>query len=199
MLTIIGLGNPLPEYAKTRHNIGQEIVSAIAKEEDIELTPKKLFLANINKTKIENKSTQLVLPQTYMNESGKTLKKLFPISTAKTEHQKLLIIHDDLDLPIGVIKMVYDSGSGGHKGIESINKALKNKKYFRLKIGVTPIDAKGNLRKPKPEKMPNFITGKFTDDELKIIKKAVTKAVGVVRTFIGDNPAKAMEMANRRG
>ncbi len=198
MLTIIGLGNPLPEYSKTRHNIGEHIISALVKSEGIDLSPKKLFMAEMGKGKIGAKSVMFVLPQTYMNDSGKTVKKLFPDSTAKIEHKDILVIHDDLDLPLGVTKMVYESNSAGHKGVDSINKALKSTKYYRLKIGVTPVDAEGNTRKPSADKMQNFITGMFTDGEWTVLKKTTKKAIEILEVFVLEGAAKATEMANTR-
>lgn len=198
MLTIIGLGNPLPEYAKTRHNIGEHVISSFVKGEGVELSPKKLFLAHLGKGKVGPKSVQFVLPQTFMNNSGKTVKAMYPNSTSKDEYDDILVVHDDVDMPLGVTKIMYDRNSGGHKGVESINRALKTKKYYRLKIGVIPTDAKGNMRKPGPEKMQNFITGSFNDAEWTVLKKTTKKVKEIIETFVQEGPVKAMELANRR-
>ncbi len=198
MLTIIGLGNPVPEYQKTRHNIGEHIVSSFVKGEDIDLSPKKLFHALMGKGKIGSKAVQFVLPQTYMNDSGKTAKALYPNSTSKDTYEHILVIHDDVDMPLGVTKMMYDRNSGGHKGVESINKALKTKKYYRLKIGVIPTDAKGTMRKPSPDKMQNFIVGTFTDTEWTELKKTTKKVKEIIETFVLEGPSRATEMANTR-
>lgn len=198
MLTIIGLGNTLPEYAKTRHNIGEHMVSAYVKSEGVDLSPKKLFLALVGKGKVGTKSVQFILPQTLMNSSGKTAKALYPNSTSKDEYQNVLVIHDDVDMPLGTTKMMYDRNSGGHKGVESINRALKTKKYYRLKIGVTPVDARGNLRKPAGEKIMNFIIGAFNDAEWTELKKTTKKVKEIIETFVLEGPVKAMEMSNRR-
>ncbi|MEN9604517.1 MAG: hypothetical protein RJB39_202 [Candidatus Parcubacteria bacterium] len=198
MLTIIGLGNPLPEYTKTRHNIGEHVVSAFVRGEDIQLSPKKLFLALMGKGKVGTKSVQFVLPQTFMNNSGKTVKAMYPDSTSKDEYENILVIHDDVDMPLGVTKIMFDRNSGGHKGVESVNRALKTKKYYRLKIGVVPADSKGKLRKPVGEKMQNFIVGAFNDAEWTELKKTTKKVKEIIETFVSEGPAKAMEMSNRR-
>lgn len=198
MLTIIGLGNTLPEYAKTRHNIGEHMVSAYVKSEGVDLSPKKLFLALMGKGKVGTKSVQFILPQTLMNASGKTLKAMYPDSTSKDEYENVLVLHDDIDMPLGVTKMVFDRNSGGHKGIESIDRALKTKKYYRLKIGVIPTDEKGEMRKPGPEKMQNFVLGTFNDAEWTELKKTTKKVKEIIETFVSEGPVKAMEMSNRR-
>ncbi len=198
MLTIIGLGNPLPEYTKTRHNIGEHAVSTFVKGEGIDLSPKKLFLALMGKGKVGTKSVQFILPQTFMNNSGKTVKAMYPDSTSKDEYENILVVHDDVDMPLGVTKIMFDRNSGGHKGVESVNRALKTKKYYRLKIGVIPTDAKGNMRKPSPEKMQNFIVGAFNDAEWTVLKKTTKKVKEIIETFVLEGAVKAMEMANRR-
>jgi PTH1 family peptidyl-tRNA hydrolase len=198
MLTIIGLGNTVPEYAKTRHNIGEHMVSAFVKAEGIDLTPKKLFLALMGKCKVSTKSVQFILPQTLMNLSGKTLKAMHPDSTSKDDYENILVIHDDIDMALGVTKMVFDRNSGGHKGIESIDKALKTKKYYRLKIGVIPTDEEGNMRKPGPEKMQNFVLGTFNEVEWAVLKKTTKKVKEIIETFVSEGPVKAMEMSNRK-
>lgn len=174
------------------------MISTLVKGEDIDLSPKKLFLALIGKGKLGTKSVQFVLPQTFMNNSGKTVKAMYPDSTSKDEYENILVIHDDVDMPLGVTKIMFDRNSGGHKGVESINRALKTKKYYRLKIGVIPTDAKGNMRKPSPDKMQNFIVGTFNDAEWTELKKTTKKVKEIIETFVLEGPAKAMEMANRR-
>src|ERR1700727_2913944 len=112
---IIGLGNPGGEYAKTRHNAGRMVVELIAKKEGFDdFVAKKTAQASVAEGTIEGEKVQLVLPEVFMNHSGKVMPSF--VKSVKAA-QKLLVIRDDLDLPLGVIKMTFGRGSGGHKGV----------------------------------------------------------------------------------
>ncbi len=198
MLTIIGLGNPIPEYSKTRHNIGEHIISTIVNSEEIDMVSKKLFEALIGKGDLSGTPVTFVLPQTYMNDSGKTIHKLFGKTSPDAEHKELIVIHDDIDMPIGTVKMTYDRGSAGHKGLDSIDNTLKTTKYYRIKIGIIPTDEEGVMRKPNHDKMPNFVTGTFTDAEWKALQPAIKKVIETLHIFAKDGPVKAMEFANTK-
>ena len=113
---IIGLGNPGKKYEKTRHNIGSKAIDEL----------RFLNLKNVVLTK----------PQTFMNESGKTVKNL--LKNYKTKPDNLIVMHDDIDLPIGKIRIVKNRGAAGHKGVESIIKALGTKNFIRFRIGIQP-------------------------------------------------------------
>src|SRR6478735_2920533 len=116
---IVGLGNSGTEYEKTRHNAGRLAVQALAKQEDFgEFTFNKKANALVSEGKIGKDKVTLVLPETMMNLSGKAVMQFVKSVKAAKD---LLVIQDELDLPLGVMKMVFDRGSGGHKGIESIN------------------------------------------------------------------------------
>ena len=131
MYIIVGLGNPGEEYESTRHNVGRFIASFFAKQYELpDFSYDKKFLGLVSKgeieygkgkSKVEEKVT-VILPETFMNKSGKSLAELIT-SEKKAEH--LIVVQDDLDLPFGVVKMVFNRGMGGHKGLESIKRAIK--------------------------------------------------------------------------
>lgn len=194
MLTIIGLGNPLPKYAKTRHNIGEHIVSRIVNTLGIEMSPKKMFEAHIGKGAFLGTPVVFALPQTYMNDSGKAVSKLF--TKENVSYSDLVVIHDDVDMPLGAVKMMYDRGSAGHKGVDSINNSLKTTKYYRIKVGIIPVDEEGNMRKPDHDKMPNFVTGTFTKYEWEALQPAIDKVLKTLEIFVKEGPVKATEFAN---
>lgn len=194
MLTIIGLGNPIPEYSKTRHNIGEHIVSHIVNTEKVEMVPKKMLQAHVGKGSFFGTPAVFVLPQTYMNDSGKTLSKLF--TDENVSYSDLVVIHDDVDMPLGAVKMMYDRGSAGHKGVDSINNVLKTTKYYRIKVGIIPVDEEGNMRKPDHDKMPSFVTGTFTKHEWDVLQSAIDKVVKTLEIFVKEGPVKATEFAN---
>lgn len=179
--TIVGLGNPGEEYEKTRHNIGRDLVQAIFKKEGIDVWKlDKKLRALTTKGSLFGKSVVGILPETFMNNSGGSLK---PVIDSKRKLENLVVIHDDLDMPLGRVKFSYGSGSGGHRGVESVQKALKSKEFVRIKIGISPSTSSGKIRKPDSEKVGDFVIGKFKkgdDDTLKKIKKTVAEALEIL-------------------
>ena len=193
---IVGLGNPGEEYHSTRHNAGREAVEYFAREADFgefrENTKEKAHVATgtIGKTAVA-----LVLPDTFMNKSGAAVAKF--VKSVKAA-ERMVVVYDDLDLPLGTVKLSYDRGSGGHKGLESITRAVKTKKFTRIRIGVSPSTASGKVRKPHgEEEVVAFILAKFKpseNDELKKIHKRIAKALEAI---ISEGREKAMNEFNQ--
>jgi PTH1 family peptidyl-tRNA hydrolase len=195
---IIGLGNPGEEYAKTRHNAGRMVVELLAKKEGFdEFALKKVAKAYATSGSIDGEKVELVLPDVFMNNSGKVAPSF--VKSVKAA-QKLLVIRDDLDLPLGVIKMTgFGRGSGGHKGVESIMRALKTKDFVQMKIGISGATPKGKLKKVSgEEKVVKHVIGKFSPKEEPLLKKTLKKAVECAELFVTDGIEKAMLVANTR-
>jgi peptidyl-tRNA hydrolase, PTH1 family len=194
---IMGLGNPGPEYAKTRHNAGRMAVELLAKQEGVDFTFRKASNASVAETSLDGEKLVLVLPETYMNHSGKAAT---PFVKSVKAAQKLLVVRDDLDMPLGVMKMtMYGRGSGGHKGVESIMRALRTKEFAQLKIGISGATPKGKVRKPTgEEKVVKHVVGKFKPTEEALLKKTLKKASEAIRLFATDGIEKAMLEANTR-
>lgn len=167
---IAGLGNPGEEYIGTRHNIGREFLMEIVKKEG---DGKTLF----------GKKVTVVTPDTYMNNSGAAFKKLI---TSKKQVEQFVVLQDELDLPLGKVKLAFGSSSGGHRGIKSIEKAIKTNEYVRIRIGISPSTSSGRVRKPQGEKaVVAFVLGKFKPaekDKLKKSKKLVRDALELLLT-----------------
>ncbi len=194
---VIGLGNPGGEYAKTRHNAGRMAVELLAGQEGFDdFKLKKAAQALVVEGSIDGEKTTLALPEVFMNNSGKTALALVK---SKPAARKLLVIRDDLDLPLGTIKMTFGRGSGGHKGVESIMRALKTKEFAQVKIGISGATPKGKLKKVSgEEKVIGHVIGKFSPKEEPVLKKALARAAEAARLFIGEGPEKAMLTANTR-
>ena len=175
---IVGLGNPGGEYENTRHNTGRIALEYFAKKNDAEewREDKK---SDATVTKIGK--TVLVLPNTFMNNSGSSVVKY--IKSVKAA-ENLVVVYDDMDLPVGKIKISFDRGSGGHKGIESITRAVKTQKFVRIRVGVSPTTPSGKMKKPSGEKeVIAFILGKFKpseEDALKKMWKTVSDALNMI-------------------
>ena len=198
---IVGLGNPGHEYDNTRHNIGRMIVFNIGKLFDAEWKKDSLLNADIAKVKISGKPVTLVLPNTFMNNSGKSLKQFLGSSTSSKavagKVEKMLVIYDDLDLPIGKVKMSFNKSSGGHRGLESIIKAVKTEKFPRIRVGISPTTPSGKLKKPAgEEKVMKHILGKMKPDELLFIKKISKKIAEALENFVQNGLEKTMSEFN---
>ena len=182
MFYLVGLGNPGEEYKESRHNTGKMAVEFFAKKN--ELSPKKLSI-------IESKE--------FMNNSGRSVAKFIE---SKKAAENLVVVYDDIDLPIGTIKISYNKGSGGHRGLESVGKAVKTKEFTRIRIGIAPTTPSGKVKKPGSGDLPaqagkkvlDFILGSFKPTEKEILKKTFKKVSEAIITIIEDGRERAMNM-----
>ena len=196
-LVIVGLGNPGKEYEKTRHNAGRRAVELLAKQEKVDaFVFNKKSNALVAKGVVAGKNAVFVLPETMMNLSGKAVMAYVPSPKVAKE---LLVIHDDLDLPLGTIKMVIARGSGGHKGVESIMRAIKTKDFARLRIGVAPVGKKHQAKKLKDEeKVIKHVIGTFRAAEETELKKVLRKTAEAAHLFAQNGIEVATQFANTR-
>ncbi len=196
-IIIAGLGNPGKEYEKTRHNAGRSVVELLAKQEGLDaFVFNKTVNALIAKGKVAKENATLLLPETMMNASGKAVSTLIKSPKAA---KNLLVVHDDLDLPLGTLKMVFGRGSGGHKGVESVMRALKTKEFARIRIGVAPAGKKNQAKKLKDEeKVIKHVIGKWKEGEEAAAKKVFKKAAEAARLFISSGLSAATQFANTR-
>lgn len=188
---IIGLGNPGGEYEDTRHNIGRIILSDFAKKNDFsEWSANKKSKALESAGKIGKEKTTLVMPETFMNKSGESAK--YYIKTKK-DTERLIVVYDELDLPLGKFKISFGRNSGGHRGLESIIKHLKSKDFVRVRVGISPVTPSGKLKKPSGEKeVLDFILGKFKEKEREVLKKEMKKISEALETIVTDGRERAM-------
>lgn len=194
---IIGLGNTGKEYEKTRHNAGRMAVELLAKKNDFPaFTLNKTAKALVSAGVIEGEKVTLVLPETMMNLSGKSVPAF--VKSVKAA-KNLLVIQDELDLPLGTLKMVFDRGSGGHKGVESVMRAIKTKAFARLRVGISGAGKKHQAKKPSgEEKVVKHVIGKFKPAEEALLKKTIAKAAEAARLFVTGGIEKATMEANTR-
>ncbi|OGI73926.1 hypothetical protein A3D42_02815 [Candidatus Nomurabacteria bacterium RIFCSPHIGHO2_02_FULL_41_18] len=175
MKLVVGLGNPGEEYEHTRHNAGR-IVAGLAEK------------------KLERLKIKFITPDTFMNNSGKAI-TLF-VKTKK-DLANLIVVYDDIDLPLGKIKISFNKSSGGHNGLDSIIKALKSREFTRIRVGISPATSKGIVKKPKGEKaVLNFLLGEFKKSELEILKKLGKIVAEAIETIFSESREKAMSLYN---
>jgi PTH1 family peptidyl-tRNA hydrolase len=200
----VGLGNPGEEYENTRHNTGAFIVGLFRKKHGFpEWKDSAKLHSLVSKGKLGRESLTLLFPKTFMNKSGMAVR---PLVTNKKKAEKLVVVYDDLDLPLGKFKISFGRGSGGHKGLESVIKSLKTKDFIRMRIGTCRTTPGGKLRKPqslpggrssKKDKVIGFILGRFSKTELDILKKVARKAVEALEMIVQDGREKAMGKYNQ--
>lgn len=194
MTIIAGLGNLGKEYESTRHNAGRINIEEFRKKNEL---PDWSFDKNLNALKSEGKfgreKVLLILPETYMNKSGLSLKKII---SSKKKVADLIVVHDDIDLPLGKFKISFARNSGGHKGVESIIKNIKTKDFTRIRIGIAPTAPSGKIKKPKNDKHLDFLTQKFKPQEFQKIKQLSKKISLALETILTDGLQKAMNEFN---
>lgn len=174
MKLIVGLGNPGTKYEKTRHNVGFRVLDALAASLGFQFESKKKFLSEIAK----NSEIILAKPQTFMNDSGQTVQKLLAIY--KLQLTDLLVIHDEVDLPLGTIRLSRDASSAGHKGVASVIDVLGTKNFARLRIGV---ESRSSQDIPPTD---DYVLQNFPPDEEKILKETVMpSALKEIGQFFG--------------
>jgi len=190
MRYIVGLGNPGEEYEMTRHNAGRMAVLEFIKKEKIDQPEfDKKLKALVAKGEIGKSKFQIILPETFMNKSGDSLK---PLALSAKKAENLIVVHDDIDLPLGKVKISFGKNSGGHKGVESVIKAVKTINFTRVRIGISSTSAKGVVKKPSGDKFLDYIVGKFKPVEMAEIKKAAKKAAEALKVIVSDGTEKAM-------
>ncbi len=191
MRLIAGLGNPGKKYEKTRHNAGFLTINylqlTINNFSDWKFNKK--FNAEIAEGTINDEKIILAKPQTFMNDSGQAVKKI--IGNRKLEIGNLIVIHDDIDLPLGKIRIKKDGSSGGHQGVQSIITALGTQNFVRLKIGVGP------KTRPPHFDAAKYVLQKFTKSEEKILAETIKKATDAVAVILEESVEKAMNQFNR--
>ena len=159
MYKIIGLQNIGDQYTDTPHSIGGQILKLIYKKNinifsDIFFDKRKK--AEISTAIIKNKNIEFIFPHTFMNLSGQVLNQ----ENLEKNLEKTIIIHDDINLPFGKIKIVFNRNDGGHNGVKNIIQKLNSKKFIRIKIGVCPLDFLGKCKKPSKEYLNTYLTKK---------------------------------------
>ncbi len=196
MHIIVGLGNPGDKYKNTRHNTGRIILEDFWREQkdfsDWKNDTKSKSI--ISKGLIDNRKVLLLSPDNFMNNSGKSV---VYFAKSKLSAKKVVVIYDDLDLPIGTFKIAFNRGSGGHNGVESIRKTLKTKEFVRVRVGISPATPAGKLRKPKGEgKVLDFIMKNFTAKDVETLKKTSKKISEALQSIITEGYETAMNKFN---
>ena len=187
MKLIVGLGNPGPEYAKTRHNAGFMVIERLLSKHSASIpsSPKAKFHSTVYDGEIAGQRAMLLMPMTFMNRSG------LAVGEAMTFHkiavEDMLVLVDDIALPVGRIRVRAEGSAGGHNGLLDIERALGTKAYPRLRIG---IDAPGRV----PQR--DYVLGRFGGDQLTKLDHAVSSSCDAVACWASEGIAKVMTKYN---
>lgn len=187
MKLIVGLGNPGMQYAATRHNIGFEAIDAIADTYKIPMKKNK-FKAVIGDGTIEGEKVILMKPETYMNLSGEAVKMCMQWN--KIDSDDIIIIYDDVSLDIGQLRLRKKGSAGGHNGIKSIIEHLGTDTFPRIKVGVG--------EKPPGWDLANYVLGRFSEEEMKVICPRLRDVVKAVELIIKKDIETAMNEYNMK-
>jgi PTH1 family peptidyl-tRNA hydrolase len=182
---VAGLGNPGAEYRNTRHNVGFQVLRLWAKSQGISLRSRR-FHSHSGLLNVGGKTVLLLCPDTFMNQSGLALRAC--VDFHRLEPQSILVVHDDLDLPLGRIRVVRRGGGAGHKGIQSIIDHLGTREFARVRIGI------GRPRHLEP--IEEFVLRPFYRDEEEVVQSVLRLAVQACERFILEGVEKAMEAVN---
>ncbi|MCB2188107.1 MAG: aminoacyl-tRNA hydrolase [Deltaproteobacteria bacterium] len=183
---ILGLGNPGPRYEGTRHNLGFTVVSELARRHGL-TAAKSGFQSKWERGRVAGRPVILARPQTYMNLSGQAAQAL--LAYFRLTPDRLLVVHDDLDLPLGRLKIAHRGGAGGHKGIASLMSLLGTSEFSRLKLGI------GRPRYDEP--IEQYVLNGFYADQREVVDRLVHTAADCLEVILQEGYPAAMQQFHR--
>ena len=184
---VVGLGNPGKEYELTRHNIGFLVLDSLANQTGVEIN-RTGFKGFYNDVIFSDKKLMLFKPQTFMNLSGNAVKEIK--NFYKIENQKIIVVHDEIDIELGTLKIKEGGGSAGHNGIKSIIENLNDNSFKRIRVGIG---------KPGNQNLvSSHVLSKFSSDEKKIVKQLIENTVDAIKEIIKNGIENAMNKYNKK-
>jgi PTH1 family peptidyl-tRNA hydrolase len=182
---IVGLGNPGAAYEQTRHNLGFMLIDRLAQENNA-LVKREECRALMGRTEVAGETIELVKPQTFMNLSGESLACLLKKDSRNVK--KLIVITDDLALPLGQIRLRTKGSAGGHNGLKSIIACLRTEEFIRLRIGIQPLHPLSDTKR--------FVLEKFSKSDFETVDKVLEESAAAIRAVIRDGAERAMAQYN---
>ncbi|EGR2796541.1 aminoacyl-tRNA hydrolase [Vibrio navarrensis] len=179
---LVGLANPGPDYAKTRHNAGAWVVEELARVHNVVLKNEAKFFGLTGRITMNGQDLRLLIPTSFMNLSGKSIAAVANFYQVSTE--EIMVAHDELDLPPGIAKFKKGGGHGGHNGLrDTISKLANNKEFYRLRIGIGHPGHK--------DKVAGFVLGKAPANEQQLLDAAVDESVRCLDILLKEGLSKA--------
>jgi peptidyl-tRNA hydrolase, PTH1 family len=188
---IVGLGNPGPKYAHTRHNIGFDLVDRLARRWQISLSKQRRFQGDCGEGMAVGQKLYLLKPNTFMNKSGQSVKAL--LDWYKLLPQQVLAIYDDMDLPIGKLRLRLNGSAGGHNGMKSLIAHLGTPEFPRLRIGIGR-----SLDAGVAQETISHVLGRFAPQEQRLLDEVLDMAADAVELALKQGVEKSMSLYNGR-
>lgn len=186
LFLIAGLGNPGREYETTRHNAGFMVAGRLAERWHSSWAHEKRFEARVAKATVGSRRVLLLQPQTFMNSSGEALASL--VSFYRVDPGRVLVVVDDADLPLGELRLRPAGGTGGHHGLESVERCLGTRNYARLRVGIGRRDGRREIT--------GHVLGRFESTEFGLLDKVLNKAADQATCWLESGCQKAMTQYN---
>ena len=180
---IVGLGNPGKNYQEHRHNAGFWFVESLASIKDSKFTSQSKFLGETTSVAFGSTKVFLLKPQTFMNNSGGSIKSF--LSYYDISPEETLVVHDELDLPVGIVKLKLGGGHGGHNGLRDVMKALGSKNFYRLRIGIEHPGSKNEV--------VDYVLNAPSKSELSAIQESISRASKIVELLVKGSFEEAMK------
>jgi PTH1 family peptidyl-tRNA hydrolase len=193
MFYIVGLGNPGAKYEKTRHNAGWWVLDAcVAAWELPEPVLRKRIDGRVSDGLVLGEEVTVLYPETFMNNSGAAVAKIVP----KDAVSQLILVYDDVDMPVGSLKISFGNGAGGHNGVASVIERLGTKDFVRVRIGVSPTSEAGATLRPQGEDLAAYVLAKVPAAEMKQYKETVVRALEAIEMIMTEGKERAMNKFN---
>jgi len=185
---VVGLGNPEKRYLKTRHNVGMTFVKRVARAWKVKLR-KRIFYSKAVEVERDNEKILLATPLTYMNNSGQAVKQI--LKARRINPENLIVVYDDLDIPLGEIRIRERGGPGTHKGMCSIVEEIETTEFPRIRVGIGPLSPAENA--------VDFVLSPFNQSEEPLLDEGLKKAQEALEIILSGEAERAMNIYNQRG
>lgn len=195
MHTVVGLGNPGEEYRMTRHNIGWRALHVFRETVHLpELVRSGTYNAMLSQGMLDGQEVGVLLPLTYMNKSGSSVLKY--LKERNQGPSSLIVVHDEIDLPLGTLRISVGRSGGGHNGVRSLIDSLGSAEFTRVRIGIARRGLFGGVKRPSGDKLSDFVLGTFTRTEENALPEILERAGEAISTIIEKGAAQAMNQYN---
>ncbi len=193
MELIVGLGNPGKEYENTRHNVAWIILRALIEKANLPSPHESAqFSGEVSVGNLHGHEVRILFPTTFMNNSGSAVKKALECEPTA----KLIVIHDEIDLPFGSLRIVEGRGAGGHNGVKSIMESIDSSDFIRIRVGIARTNIFGMVKRPKGEALSNFVLGEFSKKEKEGLGALETRVMRAIELMYTKGVKVAMNEVN---
>jgi PTH1 family peptidyl-tRNA hydrolase len=195
MFCIVGLGNPGDEYKRTRHNIGWIVLESILEKRNFsKLVQSSKYTGLIAQGVISGTNVGFLFPTTYMNSAGTSVMKYLKDTGGPST---LIVVHDEIDIPFGDVKVSYDRGSGGHNGVKSVIDAVGSKQFVRIRVGIGQKNIFGVLKRPQGDALSTYVLGVFKNAEVSQLPLIAKRADTLLELIVTKGIEHAMQAGNK--